>query len=91
MQADQGHCHGTLGCGGYLGRRGGEDVRGGPSSEAVGDREDPPAREIANRGELEYMNLNSAVWDAGLLAQDYPTLLFKHSGLQGRGWTKRSS
>jgi hypothetical protein len=24
-------------------------------------------------------NLNSDVWDAGLLALDYPTLLFKHT------------
>ena len=46
-----GSCHGILGCGGYLGRRGGEDVRGGPSSEAVGDREDPPAKEIENKGD----------------------------------------
>jgi hypothetical protein len=25
-------------------------------------------------------DFNSAVWDAGLLAQDYPTLLFQHTG-----------
>ena len=34
-----------------MGKRGGEDVRDGPSSEAVGDREDPPAREIGNKGD----------------------------------------
>jgi hypothetical protein len=45
-----GWCHGTLGCGGYLGKRGGEEVRDGPSSEAVDDREDPPAREIESKG-----------------------------------------
>ena len=43
-------CHGTLGCWGYLGKRGGEEVRDGPSSEAVDDREDPPAREIESKG-----------------------------------------
>ena len=46
-----GKCHRTLECGDYLG--GGEEVKvlgDGPSSEAVGGREDSPAREIGNKG-----------------------------------------
>jgi hypothetical protein len=42
-----------LECGGYLGESGDENVKDGPSSEAVGDREDPPAREIGNKGDWE--------------------------------------
>ena len=42
-----------LNAGDCLGEKRDEDVRDEPSSEAVGDREDPPARKIGNKEDWE--------------------------------------
>jgi hypothetical protein len=42
-------CHRILGCKEVFGEEGNRDVEDGPTTEAVGDREDPSAREWRNR------------------------------------------
>jgi hypothetical protein len=42
-------CHGTLDQEEVFGKKGNRDVGDGPTTEAVGDREDPLAREWKNR------------------------------------------
>jgi hypothetical protein len=53
---------------------------GVPSSEAVEKGKGLLYQGVGMRKGSRDKDSNSGVWDAGLLAQDYPTLHFQHSG-----------